>query len=152
NAWTYRDFVIRALNDDLPYDRFIQWQIAGDELAPDDPQAWFATGFLGAGVHATQITQNQVEKERYDELDDVVATIGTSMLGLTLGCARCHDHKFDPIPTSDYYGLVATFTKTVRSDYDVVLNAAEHRVQLEKWEREHAPLDDSLTRYLHDEL
>ncbi len=139
-AWTYRDFVIRALERDLPFDEFVRWQIAGDELSPDDPEAWYATGFLGCGVHATQITASQVEKERYDELDDVVATIGTSMLGLTVGCARCHDHKFDPIPTRDYYRMVATFTKTVRSDFDVVTNAAEWRAQMARWEKEHAPL------------
>ena len=126
-AYHYRDFVIRALNGDLPYDQFVKWQIAGDELAPDNPEAWFATGFLGAGTHATQITANQAEKERYDELDDKIATIGTAMLGLTIGCARCHDHKFDPIPTADYYRLISTFTTTVRSDHDVDLNSAETR-------------------------
>jgi len=126
-AYHYRDFVIRALNDDLPYDKFVKWQIAGDELAPDNPEAWLATGFLGAGTHATQITANQAEKERYDELDDKIATIGTAMLGLTIGCARCHDHKFDPIPTADYYRLISTFTTTVRTDHDVDLNPAETR-------------------------
>jgi mono/diheme cytochrome c family protein len=139
-AYHYRDFVIRALNDDLPYDKFVQWQIAGDELAPDNPQAWFATGFLGAGTHATQITANQAEKERYDELDDKVATIGTAMLGLTLGCARCHDHKFDPIPVKDYYALISTFTTTVRSDYDVDMDPARTRAEFAAWERAHQPL------------
>ncbi len=81
-----------------------------------------ATGFLAAGTHATQITANQVEKERYDELDDMAATIGTSMLGLTIGCARCHDHKFDPIPQADYYRMLATFTTTVRSEIDLDLD------------------------------
>jgi hypothetical protein len=151
NAWTYRDFVIRALDRDLPFDQFVRWQIAGDELAPDDAEAWFATGFLGCGVHATQITASQVEKERYDELDDVVATIGTGMLGLTIGCARCHDHKFDPIPTRDYYRMVATFTKTVRSDFDVVTNAAEWRAQTAKWEEEQAPLAAELARFEKDD-
>ena len=73
-----------------------------------------ATGFLAAGVHSTQITANEVEKHRYDELDDMVGTIGTAMLGLTVGCARCHDHKFDPIPQRDYYRMLSTFTTTVR--------------------------------------
>ena len=115
-AYPYRDFVIKAFNQDLPYDTFVKWQIAGDEIEPDNPLALTATGFLGAGVHSTQITQNQVEKERYDELDDIVRTTGTAMLGLTVGCARCHDHKYDPIPTRDYYRLLSTFTTTVRSD------------------------------------
>ena len=118
-AHTYRDFVIEALNRDLPYDTFVRWQIAGDELAPDDNLALKATGMLAAGVHSTQITANQVEKERYDELDDLVATTGTAFLGLTIGCARCHDHKYDPIPQADYYRLVSTFTTTVRTEYDL---------------------------------
>ena len=138
NAWHYRDYVIRALNADQPFDEFVRWQIAGDELAPDNVEAWKATGFLAAGTHATQITANQAEKERYDELDDMAATIGTSMLGLTVGCARCHDHKYDPIPTRDYYRLISTFTKTVRSDYDVIVNAAQHRAEKEHWSETHA--------------
>src|SRR5206468_12878461 len=117
-AYPYRDFVISALNLDLPYTTFVRWQLAGDEIEPANPLAVTATGFLGAGVHSTQITANTVEKERYDELDDVVRTLGTAFLGLTVGCARCHDHKYDPVPTRDYYRLLATFTKTVRSDVD----------------------------------
>ncbi|HKA07272.1 MAG TPA: DUF1549 domain-containing protein, partial [Gemmataceae bacterium] len=94
SAYHYRDFVIKALNDGLPYDQFIRWQLAGDEIAPDNPLALMATGFLAAGVHSTQITRNEVEKHRYDELDDMLNTTGTAMLGLTVGCARCHDHKY----------------------------------------------------------
>lgn len=119
SAFHYRDFVLAALNQDMPYDQFVKWQIAGDEFEPENFQALTATGFLAAGVHSTQITANQAEKERYDELDDIVGTIGTSMLGLTIGCARCHDHKFDPIPTSDYYRLISTFTTTVRTEIDL---------------------------------
>ena len=81
NAYHYRDFVIKALNQDLPYDTFVKWQIAGDEFEPDNPLALMATGFLAAGVHGTQITDNQVEKERYDELDDMPATLGTRCSG-----------------------------------------------------------------------
>jgi len=114
SAYHYRDFVIKALNQDLPYDTFVKWQIAGDEYEPQNPLALMATGYLAAGVHSTQITKNQVDKERYDELDDISATIGTSLLGLTIGCARCHDHKFDPIPTADYYRLLSTFTTAVQ--------------------------------------
>src|SRR5207247_3352599 len=87
-AYHYRDFVIQAFNQDLPYDTFVKWQLAGDEFAPQDNLALTATGFLAAGVHSTQITKNAVEKHRYDEMDDMLATIGTSMLGLTFGCAR----------------------------------------------------------------
>lgn len=115
-AYPYRDFVIQALNDDMPYDTFVKWQLAGDEYQPTVPLAQMATGFLAAGVHSTQITQREVEKHRYDEMDDMLATTGTALLGLTVGCARCHDHKFDPIPQRDYYQLLSTFTKTVRSE------------------------------------
>ena len=115
-AYHFRDFVIRAFNDDLPYDTFIRWQLAGDELAPHDSLALMATGFLAAGVHSTQITKNEVEKQRYDELDDMLATTGNAILGLSVGCARCHDHKFDPIPQADYYRLLSAFTTTVRTE------------------------------------
>ena len=123
-AFHYRDFVIRAFNSNLPYNQFVRWQLAGDEIDPKNPAALVATGFLGAGVFPTQITKNEVERTRYDSLDDMLATIGTSMLGLTVGCARCHDHKFDPIPQADYYRMLSTFTTTVRS---------EIKVDLAKW-------------------
>jgi len=151
-AYQYRDFVIRALNQDLPYDVFVRWQIAGDELAPDEAEAWKATGFLAAGTHATQITANQAEKERYDELDDKIHTIGTAMLGLTLGCARCHDHKFDPIPTADYYRLISTFTTTVRSDHDIDLNPRQTRERKVAFDREHKPLAEALAKFEKEEL
>ncbi|WZO97658.1 PSD1 and planctomycete cytochrome C domain-containing protein [Isosphaeraceae bacterium EP7] len=118
-AYTYRDFLIEALNADLPYDTFVRWQLAGDELAPESNLALKATGFLAAGTHSTQITANQVEKERYDELDDMLGTTSTAFLGLTVGCARCHDHKYDPIPTADYYRMLSTFTTTVRSEVEL---------------------------------
>jgi cytochrome c553 len=127
HAWPYRDFVTKGLNQDMGYDTFVKWQLAGDEFEPSNPLAVTATGFLGAGVHSTQITANTVEKERYDELDDIVRTMGTGMLGLTIGCARCHDHKYDPVPTKDYYRLLSTFTKTVRSDVDIDLDADQAR-------------------------
>jgi hypothetical protein len=119
NAYPYRDFVIQALNANLPFDTFLQWQIAGDKLAPDNAMANAATGFLGAGVFPTQLTEKEFESARYDELDDMVSTMGSAMLGLSIGCARCHDHKFDPIPASDYYSLAAIFTKTIRTEVDL---------------------------------
>ncbi|MCB1100225.1 MAG: DUF1549 domain-containing protein, partial [Verrucomicrobiae bacterium] len=118
-AYHYRDFVIRAFNEDLPYDQFVQWQIAGDEVAPDNPRALMATGFLGAGVFPTQITIAEAERVRYDALDDMLATTGTAMLATTIGCARCHDHKYDPIPARDYYSLLSAFTTTVRTEVPV---------------------------------
>lgn len=149
-AWHYRDFLIRAFNEDMPYNQFVRWQLAGDELAPDNPQAWMATGFLGGGVFPTQLTETEFESARYDELDDMVATTGVAFLGVTTGCARCHDHKFDPIPTADYYRMAASFTTAIRTEKEFDLQPeenrnrklnyetrlAELRAELEKFERE----------------
>jgi len=111
-AYPYRDFVIRAFNEDLPFDVFLRWQLAGDELEPDDPRAVAATGFLVAGTHA-ELPDNLMEEERirtrFNELDDMIATTGSAMLGLTLACARCHDHKYDPVPRRDYYRMLCAF-------------------------------------------
>jgi hypothetical protein len=127
HAYHYRDFVIRALNDDLPYDQFVKWQLAGDEYAPDNPLALMATGFLTAGVFPTQITEKEFESTRYNQLDDMTATTSLAFLGLSVGCARCHDHKFDPIPAADYYRMTASFTTAVRSDIDVDVTTAPER-------------------------
>ncbi|MFL5243722.1 MAG: DUF1549 domain-containing protein [Gemmataceae bacterium] len=151
-AYHYRDFIIKAFNQDLPYNTFVKWQIAGDEIEPENPLALMATGFLAAGVHSTQITKNQVEKERYDELDDMTRTIGTAMLGLTVGCARCHDHKYDPIPTRDYYRMLSTFTTTVRSDYDINMDPKGFQIAKAKFDAEHAKLVEPLQRYEKEEL
>ena len=124
NAYHYRDFVIRAFNDDMPFDEFVRWQIAGDEIEPHEPLAHMATAFLSAGPFATQVTEIEFESTRYDELDDMVANTGLAFLGLSFGCARCHDHKFDPIPTRDYYSMVAVFGKAVRAEELLVLEPA----------------------------
>ncbi|MCA9247652.1 MAG: DUF1553 domain-containing protein [Planctomycetales bacterium] len=111
-AYRYRDFVIRAFNDDMPFDQFVRWQIAGDEYEPDNTDAVVATGFLTAGTH-TVLEDSFLEEERlrnrYNELDDVVSTLGVGFLGITLGCARCHDHKYDAISSREYYRLLAAF-------------------------------------------
>jgi mono/diheme cytochrome c family protein len=151
-AYHYRDFVIEALNRDLPYDTFVKWQLAGDEYAPDDRLALMATGFLAAGVHSTQITANEAERHRYDELDDMLTTIGTSMLGLSFGCARCHDHKFDPIPQRDYYQMLSTFTTTVRSEVDLNFDPEGYASAKAAWDAEHAPLQEALAQFERDEL
>ncbi len=142
-AYHYRDFVIEALNQDLPYDKFVKWQIAGDEYEPNNVLALKATGFLAAGVHSTQITKSEVEKHRYDEMDDKLSTITTAMLGLTVGCARCHDHKYDPIPQRDYYRMLATFTKTVRSEIDLALDTPGYAKAKEAFDLEHARFHDA---------
>lgn len=135
SAYHYRDFVIRAFNEDLPFDQFVRWQIAGDEFEPETPQALMATGFLGAGVFPTQITANEVERTRYDALDDMLSTSGSAFLGLTIGCARCHDHKYDPISTQEYYRMLSVFSSTVRSELELDLNPEESRRARAEYER-----------------
>jgi mono/diheme cytochrome c family protein len=111
-AYHYRDFVIRSLNNDMPYDQFIRWQLAGDEYEPANPDAVAATGFLAAGPFAAlpdRLMEDERLRNRYNELDDMLSTIGTGFLGLTLGCVRCHDHKYDAIPARDYYSLMSAF-------------------------------------------
>jgi mono/diheme cytochrome c family protein len=152
HAYHYRDFVIEALNNDMPYDQFAAWQIAGDELAPDNPQAWMATGFLGAGVFPTQLTEKEFESARYDELDDMVSTLGTTFLGFTVGCARCHDHKFDPIPSRDYYQLISVFGNAIRSNVEIPIDADGFREKLEKWQEEHELLTQQLAQFESVEL
>ncbi len=106
-AWRYRDYVVRAFNQDKPYDQFIKEQIAGDELDEVTPDGLTATGFQRLGVWDDEPDDKRMAE--FDELDDVLSTTGGAFLGLTLGCARCHDHKFDPIPQADYYRLLAFF-------------------------------------------
>jgi len=110
-AWPYRDWVIDAFNRDLPYDRFLREQIAGDALHPEDPLASIPTGFLVAGgyddVGAKQAAENFRLEVRQDELEDMIGTTMQVTQGMTAQCARCHDHKFDPIPQQDYYRLQA---------------------------------------------
>lgn len=107
SAWRYRDYVIRSFNDDKPYDRFVREQIAGDEAYPGDVDALIATGYYRLGIWDDEPTDRV--QAYYDGLDDIVATTGQVFLGLTVDCARCHDHKLDPIPQKDYYKLVAFF-------------------------------------------
>ncbi len=108
NAWYYRDYVIQAFNEDKPYDQFIREQLAGDQL-----RVGHATGFLVAGPHVPTATVGRepsaIRQARADRLDEIVQTVGASMLGMTVSCARCHNHKFDPISTKDYYALTAVF-------------------------------------------
>ncbi len=108
NIWRYRDWVVRALNEDLPYDEFVRMQLAGDELRPDDPDALVATGFLRLGQWDDEPAQGRVQA-RYDVLDDIVRATSEAFLATTLGCARCHDHKGDPVDQTDYYSFMAFF-------------------------------------------
>ena len=106
-VWRYRDYVINAFNKDKPYDEFIKEQLAGDELRPVTTETVIATGYHKLGVWDDGPADRKLA--RYDYLDDIVSTTGQVMLGMTVGCARCHDHKIDPISTRDYYSLLAFF-------------------------------------------
>lgn len=114
SAWRYRDYVIRSFNDDKPYNRFIQEQLAGDELWPHDPDALVATAFLRNGPWDNLAFDHAARWN--DFLTDDTDTTGSVFLGLTLGCARCHDHKYDPIPQRDYYRLQSFFAAVRRVD------------------------------------
>jgi hypothetical protein len=164
NAWRYRDYVIDSFNRDKPFDRFVMEQIAGDELWPNDPQALIATGF---NRHFPDETNNQVIMQRRQEiLQDITDVVGSTFLGLTYGCAKCHDHKFDPILQADYYRLQAFFANTAADDNIVLLQGeqlAGYQRRLAEWEektrdirariaeiiepRRKEILDDRMTRY-----
>jgi hypothetical protein len=141
NAWPYRDYVIRAFNQDKPYARFVEEQLAGDALWPDEPEAIVATGFIAAGpwdfVGHAELREGTTDKAitRNLDRDDMVMTTVSAFVSMTAHCARCHDHKFDPIPQEDYYSLQAVFAGVDRADrpYDQDPKVyAARRVLLEK--------------------
>jgi hypothetical protein len=141
NAWRYRDYVIKAFNDDKPYDRFVREQLAGDELYPSDPEALVATAFnrhFPDEYNARNLTQR-----RQEILNDVTDTTGAVFLGLTVGCARCHNHKFDPISQKDYYRLQAFFAAMSPRD-DLGLASPDelrrHKEAVSRWQKETADL------------
>ena len=119
NAWRFRDYVIDAFNDDKPYNQFLREQIAGDELDHVTDETRIATGFLRAGPRVNFREKDNPER-RHDYLDDVLATVGRGVLGMTVHCARCHDHKFDPILQKDYYSLQASIFGYVEIDYPLL--------------------------------
>jgi hypothetical protein len=125
SAWKYRDFVVEAFNADLPYDEFIRWQIAGDVLQPDDPLAVIASGFLALGPYDLTAYNNGTPPmrafAREEELEGLVATVGQAFLGLTINCARCHNHKFDPISQKEFYQFSAALGGTYQGDEREVL-------------------------------
>jgi hypothetical protein len=116
DAWRYRDWVVNALNADLPYDRFLMLQIAGDDLAPGNRDALIATGFCRCGPREVVGGNVIPEEKRQSELTEITGTVGSVFLGMTIGCARCHDHKFDSIPTTDYYRLQSFFAASELTD------------------------------------
>ena len=162
NAWHYRDFVIKALNSDVPYDEFIRLQLAGDLLTDRNVQTTdqsnaaiynlAATGFLVAGPYTTQQTQKERERSRYEQLDDIVSTMGTSLLGITIGCARCHSHKFDPVPQHDYYRLIANFAEVGFDNTAITTNPEDFSKQTADFNAAHNPLVKARSDYEANEL
>ena len=162
NAYQYRDFVIRALNQDMPYDQFVRLQIAGDLLAQTNAKTTpaartaldsvAATGFLIAGPFTTQQTQKERERSRYEQLDDIVHTLGTSLLGLTVGCARCHSHKYDPLPQSDYYRFVSCFKEVGFGDTSLNLSPESFLAAQAKYHTALKPLTAAVTAWERDRL
>jgi hypothetical protein len=146
-AWKYRDYVIGALNADTPYDRFIQEQIAGDELFPDDPEALIATGYVL--MWPDESNASNILLARQDSLNDLTANVGSVFLGVSIGCAQCHDHKFDPLPQRDFYRLQAFFSGIVRCDkapLGKTSQLAAYHEALSRWLDETAALRDELHR------
>ncbi len=137
HAWRYRDYVIRSFNDDKPYDRFVTEQLAGDEAESPTPDELVATGYYRLGIWDDEPAD--AVQARYDWLDDIVSTTGQTFLGLTIGCARCHDHKIDPITQRDYYAMLA-FAHNVTS-------MGERRMAAENIERPLFP--DAEARHRH---
>jgi hypothetical protein len=138
-AWRYRDYVIKSLNNDKPYDQFVREQLAGDEIAPDDPDALTATGFLRLGIY--EYNARDVRGQWQVMLDDVTDVVGDVFLGLGMGCAKCHDHKFDPILQRDYFALQAFLTAIQPHDDLPIASEAEqaaHRKLVANWEQKAA--------------
>ena len=145
HAWRYRDYVIRSFNCDKPYDRFVKEQLAGDELYPNEPEALVATAFNLLGPDMVD-SSDQVQR-RHNRVNDMTDTAALAFLGLTLGCARCHDHKFEPLSQKDYYGFQAFFTPAIFRDDLPVPNAPErsaHQIALEEY--------NQITRSQRDEI
>ena len=126
NAWRYRDYVINAFNQDKPYNQFLKEQIAGDELDYVTHETLIATGFLRAGPRVLFREKDNPER-RWDYVDDLIATLGRGVMGMTVNCARCHNHKFDPIAQKDYYSLAAALNGWVETDWPLVPLAYRRR-------------------------
>ncbi len=143
NAWRYRDYVVRAFNTDKPYDQFVKEQIAGDEIAPSTEDGRIGPGYLRLGL------ENNVKNDmtRLDELDDLVATTSNAFMGMTVGCARCHNHKFDPIPQKDYYQMQAVFYPAKPLAYRLAPAA-----EVSAWEAAVKKIDDEQIKPLRAQI
>jgi len=141
NAWPYRDYVIRSFNDDKPYDRFVMEQLAGDQLEPGNPDVLIGTAFLRHTMY--EYNQTDVRAHWQTHLDDVADVTSDVFLGLSMGCAKCHDHKFDPILQTDYYKLQAFFTPMIQQHEMPLMTPAErakYDAAMKNWETKTASL------------
>jgi hypothetical protein len=127
DAWRYRDYVIRSFNADKPYNQFLREQLAGDEIAPENEEMRIASGFHRLGPLRKNAGNQEVASSRNEVLTEMTNVVGSALLGVTLGCARCHDHKFDPIRHTDYYRMQAFFATT--HENDVPLASAEEQAE-----------------------
>jgi len=155
NAFRYRDYVIDSFNRDRPFDEFIRQQLAGDELDPDNPEALVATGFLR--LYPDEDNAANLFQRRQEILDDVTDTTGLVFLGLTMGCAQCHDHKFDDILQTDYFRLQAFFVSMAQRDVPATSQAEmeSHHGELARWEEATADVRrniEALLQPVRDEL
>ena len=144
-AWRYRDYVIKSYNDNKPYDRFVQEQLAGDELFPGDPQALTALGYLRHWIY--EYNNRDARGQWENILNDLTDTTGDVFLGAGMQCARCHDHKFDPILQRDYFALRSFFTNTLPVENRVAWtpkDAGEHARKLAAWEKETKTITDEI--------
>ena len=135
-AWRYRDYVVRAFQNDKPYDRFLEEQLAGDEIAPNEQELLIASGFNRLGPLRKNAGNQEVASSRNEVLTEMTNAVGAALLGVTLGCARCHDHKFDPIRQSDYYRMQSYFASTLENDFPLTPGA-----QKSDWEALIKPID-----------
>jgi hypothetical protein len=152
DAFRYRDYVIRAFNQDLPYDQFVLEQLAGDELAPANRDALVATGFLR--LYPEDVNASNLVQQRQEILDDITENTCLIFLGLTIGCARCHDHKFDPITQADYYRLQSCFASILPKDATSIATPGEierYHKKMNLWERLTKPIQDKIDQELSNE-
>ncbi len=144
-VWRYRDYVVRSFNEDKPYDQFVREQLAGDEIAPDDPDAVVATGYLRHYLY--EYNQRDCRTQWNDILTDVTNVTGEAFLAMGMGCARCHDHKFDPIPRTDYFRLRAFFEPMLPRDDVAPMTAAEreaYELALAAWKEKTKEIRDEI--------
>lgn len=150
SVWPFRDYVIRSFNEDKPFDRFIAEHLAGDVLAPEDPQVAVGTAFLVCGPYDNVGNQDAAAAARIraNTIDEMIRATGEAFLGLTVGCARCHDHKFDPISQQDYYGLYATLAGVRHGERTLLSQPSrQHQQQIALIERSIEKIEDRLRRF-----